>query len=585
MVINVSSSPQVFGIPPGADFTRALVKGLIQRKSDMSPDDLARCEIYVNTRRMQRQLRSLFDAGPALLLPKIRLITDLGRDLAMSDIPPSVSPLRRQLQVSQLIARLLDVNPDLAPRSALFDLTNSLVALMDEMQGEGVTLSDLNKLDLTDHSDHWARSLAFLNIVDDFVSESQAVAPDPEARQRIAVMRLASQWEQNPPDHPVIVAGSTGSRGTTALFMQTVAHLPQGALVLPGYDFDLPESIWALLQSGLDQSAKSTPQEDHPQFRFARLLFDLGLAPGNVENWGADPVSPRRNAVVSLALRPAPVTDQWMSDGTSLGDLGEATAEMSLIEAPTARLEATAVALVMRDALEAGKSAALITPDRDLTRRVTAVLDRWRIEPDDSAGRPLVLSAPGRLLRHISALFGQKLTLETLLSILKHPLTNTGGADRGAHLLQTRELELFLRRHAILYITNGNLQAWLDTKKDEKAQPWIKWIADTFLGLENVSTRSVLDHLSHHIEIAERTASGPDNHDTGELWLEEAGRKALSAISDFRRDAEAGGSVSPRDYDALAYSVLNKEDVRSAMNPNPNVMIWGREAKARIWSS
>ena len=31
------------------------------------------------------------------------------------------------------------------------------------------------------------------------------------------------------------------------------------------------------------------------------------------------------------------------------------------------------------------------TPDRLLARQVTAALDRWRINPDDSAGRPLDL--------------------------------------------------------------------------------------------------------------------------------------------------------------------------------------------------
>jgi hypothetical protein len=55
-----------------------------------------------------------------------------------------------------------------------------------------------------------------------------------------------------------------------------------------------------------------------------------------------------------------------------------------------------------------------ITPDRMLTRQVTATLDRWGIVPDDSAGKPLALSAPGRLLRHVAALFGRALTPEAL---------------------------------------------------------------------------------------------------------------------------------------------------------------------------
>ncbi len=147
---------------------------------------------------------------------------------------------------------------------------------------------------------------------------------------------------------------------------------------------------------------------------------------------------------MSLALRPAPVTDQWMAEGPALTDLAAATADMTLVEAPSPRAEALAIALRLRKAAADGQTAALVTPDRMLTRQVTAALDRWGIEPDDSAGLPLHLSAPGRFLRHVAALFGQKLTSEALLVLPKHPLAHSG-AGRGEHLLRTHELEPTLR--------------------------------------------------------------------------------------------------------------------------------------------
>src|SRR5690606_36209899 len=98
-------------------------------------------------------------------------------------------------------------------------------------------------------------------------------------------------------------------------------------------------------------------------------------------------------------------------------------------------------------------------------RRVTAALGRWGIEPDDSAGRPLGQTAPGRLLRHAAGLFGRRLTAETLLILLKHPLV-ASGADRGDHLRRTRNLELRLRRRGPAFptpetLTNGRDDAWL----------------------------------------------------------------------------------------------------------------------------
>src|SRR5207237_190343 len=61
--------------------------------------------------------------------------------------------------------------------------------------------------------------------------------------------------------------------------------------------------------------------------------------------------------------------------------------------------EAQAIALALRGALEEpGRTAALVTPDRNLARRVSAHLRRWGIEADDSAGRPLALAPAGTLL-------------------------------------------------------------------------------------------------------------------------------------------------------------------------------------------
>lgn len=54
------------------------------------------------------------------------------------------------------------------------------------------------------------------------------------------------------------------------------------------------------------------------------------------------------------------------------------------------REEALGIALIMREALEEeGKTAALVTSDRNLARRVANELERWNIQVDDSAGRPL----------------------------------------------------------------------------------------------------------------------------------------------------------------------------------------------------
>jgi len=559
-----SPGPRVFGLPPGADFPAAVVAGLQARLANHPPEAMAHVTLYLNTTRMRRAVRDVLTARGAAFLPRLRLVTDPVAG------PPAVSPLRRRLELSQLILRLLEAQPDLAPRTALYDLSDSLARLMDEMQDEGVSPDALAALDVSDHSAHWKRTQDFLGIVAPFFGASDPA--DQMAAQRRAVQTLAAGWVAVPPPHPVIVAGSTGSRGTTALLMQAVAALPQGALILPGFDFEMPVHVW----SGMSDALTA---EDHPQFRFRRLLDHLGLEPTAVRLWSE--AAPRQavNRLVSLSLRPAPVTDQWLTEGPSLPDLCKATPHLTLIEAPGPRAEASAIALILRQAVEQGRSVALITPDRMLTRQVTATLDRWGIVPDDSAGKPLALSAPGRLLRHVAALFGRALTPEALLTLLKHPLTATG-ADRGNHLRLTRDLELQLRRSGPAFPDGAALRDWAGQQRDPAATGWADWIAGAIDGTRDVGTRPLQDHVAHHLALTELLAQGAGGTGTGELWLQEAGPAAWDALDALAREAVHGGLLSPADYADLFGAVLAQGDVRESVQGHPGVKILGpREAR------
>ncbi|MDZ4094650.1 MAG: double-strand break repair protein AddB [Paracoccaceae bacterium] len=558
--------PHIFALPPGADFPALLVQGLRSRLAGQPPEAMARTVLYVNTQRMRRRIIDLFVAGGAGFLPQIRLVTDLGSGMANGGIPAAVSPLRRRLELTQLVAALLDAQPELAPRTALYDLADSLAALMDEMQGEGVSPATVTALDVSDHSAHWQRTQKFLAIVAPYFNGS--AAPDIETRQRLVVEALARDWQEKPPQNPVILAGSTGSRGTTAQLMQAVARLPQGALVLPGFDFDLPHSVW-------NDLADAMTAEDHPQYRFRRLMERLHLDPGDIRPWvKTQAPSPARNRLISLSLRPAPVTDQWLTEGKFLTGLAEATAAMTLIEAPSARAEALAVALILRQAAQTGRIAALVTPDRGLTRQVTAALDRWGILPDDSAGQPLALSAPGRLLRHVAGAIGRQISTESLLTLLKHPLTATG-ADRGTHLRLTRDLELKLRKYGPPFPSGEMLTTWAVARNDPAALPWAAWLAHCIEGIEDISIRTLTDHVTRHLALAEMLACGADGAGTGMLWQRKAGEAALAAVLALQKEAMHGGSLNIFDYRNLFEAVLSKGEVREDVQTHPRIMIWG----------
>jgi double-strand break repair protein AddB len=563
------ASHALHALPPGADFPAELVAGLLARHGHAEPEALARLTLILNTQRMQRRVADCLVQAGVRLLPRLVLVADVAKALSPRPLPPRVSPLRRQLHLAQLIDRLIATGSTALPRTALYPLAESLARLMDEMQGEGVPPDRIAALDVGDHSAHWARMQTFLGIV----TEALGLAGmDGEARTRAAVLALAELWQHQPPADPVIVAGSTGSRGTTALLIQAVAHLPNGAVVLPGFDFDQPPEVWDGMEDALTA-------EDHPQYRFRRLLDALSLQPADVQRWTAAPApDPARNRVISLSLRPAPVTDRWLAEGAALPDLVQATQGLTLIEAPDDRTEGLAIALALREAAETGVTAALVTPDRTLARRVTAALDRWGIRPDDSAGRPLALSAPGRLLGQVASLIGQRLTIDMLLALVKHPLafSGEGGAfGRGAHLLLTRAFELSARRHGPAFPTPDSLAAWAATVALPGAADWAAILGAILRGLDQPGPAPLPDLVARHLSLTERLAQGFAPQGSGGLWQREAGAEAAAAMADLRAEADVGGRMTPGDYAGLLRTVLAGREVRETQSVHPGILIRG----------
>ncbi|MEO1026054.1 MAG: double-strand break repair protein AddB [Pseudomonadota bacterium] len=555
MIFPSTDTPRIIGVPPGADFSQTLHDNLLRLTESHPPQALARVDILVPTERMKRRLHQLFTKGGPRLLPRIGTITNTSH-LLPGAISPSVSSLRRSLDLKSVVERLVALDPAL-PKASTIDLTESLTRLLDEMAGEGVPLASLDGISGGSTSGHWERSLAFLKTIRGYLDALTAEQASKEARHRETVQLLCAHWEETPRETPVIVAGSTGSRDTTRMLMQAVASLPQGVLVLPGFDHDLNDDVWSSL-------TKSREYEDHPQFRFARLLGDLGLEKSHVKSWGKESDS-TRNKLISLALRPASYTDQWRLEGPKLGDLAVATRHMTLLQADQPRDEALSIAVAMRHAVGKGKRVALISPDATLARRVTVALERWGIRADDSAGTPLHLSPAGRFFRHVGALIEGDDASASVIALLKHPLTHHH--ERGPFQLFVQELELYLRKKALPTVTPAVLQMFATQK--EAMQPIATWLSDRLQSASSPLPRTLAASVERHIMLAEALCA--DNA----LWEGSDGEKVQNVITSFQREAEFSERLIFSEYLQLFNRYLAAESDREQHGVRTDVTIWG----------
>jgi ATP-dependent helicase/nuclease subunit B len=483
---------RIFTIAPGAPFLRTFAEALLDGRvvegfsRRLSPLELASATIYVPTRRSGRALLSELARAlgrPSMLAPRILPLGALEDAEARSffdddafdgargaGLSPAMGETARRMRLAEMImtwARVLkhaivSVGPrgeyevddaesfHVATSAAdAWHLAGELAGLIDEMIIEDVAWDRLDPLVLPEFDRYWGITLAFLTIaIEEWPKILASFCAVDRARRQIELVEAQNQrLKEERGEGPVIAIGSTGTNRATARLLAAIAASPDGAVVLPGLDLSLDAKSWALIGGG--GGADDEPSFTHPQAALSRLLKTLNVRREDVLSLGA--VAPDRAArarFMSEALRPAGATGAWIGyrAGLADGELAGALVGVALIEAHDEREEALCLAIAMREALETpGATAALVTPDRELSRRVGAELLRWGIEIDDTAGVPLSASPHGVLARLVAGCAAEGVTAQSLSGLLAHPNLRLG-LERGEVERLAPQLEIGVLR-------------------------------------------------------------------------------------------------------------------------------------------
>jgi ATP-dependent helicase/nuclease subunit B len=580
---------RIFTIPADLPFLDALVAGL-RAESGEDPLALARHTILLPTRRAARALAEAFlraSAGGALLLPRLLPVGDMdaqelalraddGDGLDAIDTPPAVPELQRQLILTRLVlafGRARGSGPVTAGQAA--PLARELARFLDEVETEGGDFAGLAELVPAQHAQHWQDVLAFLAIVTEqwprHLAEIGCV--DPAERRNRVLAAQAEAWRRRPPGHPVIAAGLIGGVAAVADLLAVVAALPQGRVVLPGLDRDVDDESWSAIAA----------DPAHPQHLLARLLARLEVAPAQVRDWSGSYPPARssraggegkaRRRLLIEAMRPAAQTHRWRSlaavDASALDG-------MMRLDCAGPQEEAAVIALLLRQVLEdPGRTAALITPDRGLARRVAAELGRWKIEIDDSAGVPLDKTPPGVFLRLLLDLAAQDLAPLPLLAALKHPLAAGGRAPEEFRAL-LRRLETAALRGPRPSPGVAGLAAALPA--DPALHAFVGMLGTALaplLAALAAPAAPLADFVQAHLAAAEALAASDAESGPERLWRAPAGEAAAEFFAEVLRAASSLEPLAGRDYPALFAALIAGPVVRPRYGRHPRLAIWG----------
>ena len=346
--------------------------------------------------------------------------------------------------------------------------------------------------------------------------------------------------------------------------------LPQGRLILPALDMHLDEKSWTCLD------------ETHPQYALKRLLKSLNLCRSRVGMWSF-PASfcdagQGRDVLLSEVMRPAATTHMWRD--VMQGVPGTATHGLSYVECTTPQEEGMVIALMMRHTLcTPEKTCALVTPDRDLARRVASELRRWGLVIDDSVGRPLAVTPPGAFLRLCAAMVADHFSPVSLLSVLKHPLCHAG-MDPAVFRDAVRRIEVTALRGAR---PSPGLKGVRDTLRASDA------LSEDLDALLNALEACCADFVAvmaepkvslpvlveAHMRMAEMLAATPDKSGPLWLWDADAGAEAAAFAARLGDYAEVMGVFDPCVYPRFFDSLLRGHTVRGRFGSHPRLSILG----------
>ncbi len=569
--MNISS------IPGSVSFVDALARGVLAQYGH-DPMVLASVTILLPNRRACRSLRDAFlreSSGTPLLLPTIRPVGDVEEDaLFLSaagdalEVRPAISPLRRRL----VLARYLTAaRPDQFTTAQALSMANDLGRFLDAAHTENLSLDALDTLVPEDYATHWQINLSFLkDVLRVFWPqhlEAEGVS-DMGAYRHGMITAYTRSLAENPPQTPVIAAGSTGPTPALAALLKTVASMPQGQVVLPGLDMLMDEDAWTAIEEG------------HPQAGLAALLLSMDATRTDVKQWPVAPQTTPRDALVSTLMRPASSLEAWTRE-----PLPQTAWEgLTLLEADTLDEEATAIALMMRahaDDLQQKQPCVLVTPDRILASRVALMLSRWGIAVDDSAGLPLANTPIGQWLQLLARVLAEKQEPVAFLSLLKSSFAG-GGANWPSTAPPFRTFTRLVDKHIMrgTRMEEGFGGLLHRAEKQPALATGLTHLKILFDAADTATdTASRLRALVH---LAEQLASTPDHMGAARLWAGDAGEAMAEALTMLLEQADILPALDWAGCADLLAASIEGIDIRPRYGTHPRLMILGM-IEARLY--
>lgn len=560
----------VYNIPYSCSFVDTLAQKF-SKEYEKNKEDLADVVFLLPNRRTCVSLKEAFvryNGQKPTMLPKIIPIGDIEEDdifllnadnqELISSILPAIDDFERLFIFARLIvSKPADYGlPDMTYAQAL-SLAKDLSKLIDVSYQENLSFSALENIVPEQFSEHWQQTLKFLKIITGNwpkILQSQNMI-DSADRKNLLIKAKTDLWKRNNTKQKIVVAGVSVGYEVILDLIKTVSELENGEVYLYGLDKNLSQEDWELIEPS------------HPQYELKKLLSYLNRNRFEIKDY-VKSKNPQREKFISEVMLPALATTQWRN--LKAGSYGaDALTGLSFIDCADDRQEALTIALILREALNTPeKTAALVTTDRNLARRVASELERWDIKIDDSAGKPLHLTPIGIFLRLILKVIEEDCSASSLLNLAKNPFVKLSREPLSL-IRDVREWEYQTRK-----------PVFSENEKEVSADvcTWIAELKEVLRPLyELYQQKDVSFHLllKTHLEVAQNLCA--DNVTGGEvlLWKSDEGKSAADLFSSLLQQADVIKGLDPSQYLSVLTVLMSSKSVRYNYGTHPRLKILG----------
>lgn len=491
----------VIGLKNAVTLVDVLAKSIIESPQNIGDQGY----VVLPTQRLCRALeKALTVKRQALIMPKIFSFQDVHQLLPLigqNNLPKVLNSIEAQLLLQPLIHAFQE-------KEGVYFGDSSVLALKLYQKFEDCVRSDvpfdrLETIDVDYQAVHRQKTVAFLKIMACHWPKILAAHKmcTPAMYQKQLVQAILKHWRIHVPGH-VWAAVDVRRDKTLDPLLVYIARLDKGILFLPGFPEKSMENIL----------------ESNPYYGFHDLITSYGVTASSDSSLTVD-------------------------------------THVDTLMCTTFSEESHSIACATRSALDLHPSVTIVTPSRELARRIKGVLGYWGISVDDSGGESLLDTSLGHLWQSTVVWGEDPYNLEKLLVLFKHPWVS-GTLRRSEIRSYVQAFEYYFRTknedyptpwHLMVDPSNENIIGFHDFFQQ------LLEISQVFCGhLKNGGAFS--DILRCHEDLVSFLCGGHV----------QASRGAFEQIDIFMKCIENGPlvSVGPGEYKRLLLSLLNTQEVR-----------------------